>query len=504
MTLIIIFADPRSLIPLPTGDYDNHHTHLNYIIQLIRLGSEFRDVANDTVDLPSSIPNQKGEEYVYVYSPPEDSSNFLTQDVHMTGTKATSLERSTASTRSTNRQGQGDRTSDKNNGNKLLRSFRKTKSKSPQPEDSISSTCIPPNQRPSSPYLLDYSTNRGNSLGVSLDTFPSTTPQQGEEDYAHSSATKRLLSLFQWRKKKERSYSDRFSTPPPEVCVQGADEHREQLQILSQSFGRHQSQSQSREFGTSSYNGEHRVGRPYRPSTFSGVDRSFAVSSTGTIVGGLNVVTVEVEVHNVDESLELNSESPAQKTLHPSISSNSYSINKSTESAYSTDGEFLSLPEGAAPSSKKSHHNRRRILSFGTARDAIQKKLQHQRHPKSHTEVHNRSHHLKVPLLDDHREEYSSCSDSDETGDRLSRSRSSSVRTSESSFIVEDGQESTTAATTTAAKEVDYMSDEFASKLEWNFKKDHLLREACTDLKEAVSDTVKQGQVSVHVHVQYM
>ena len=109
----------------------------------------------------------------------------------------------------------------------------------------------------------------------------------------------------------------------------------------------------------------------------------------------------------------------------------------------------------------------------------------------------------------------SSCSDSDEPGEdsssRNNRSRSSSVRTIESSFTAEDDklpQQSAivgtgtdppgTAANTEAAVMVDCLSEEFLSKLEWNFKKDHLLREGCTDLKEAVSDTVKQGQVSIY------
>lgn len=520
-------TDPRRLIPLPTGDYNAHHAHLNYIIQLIRLGCEFHDVACNMVDLPSSVPNQKEGEYVYVFSPPEDNLKFLTQDMHVTGTMGTNaLEQSLASTRSTNHQfpqGHGARTggstSDHNSiTNKLIRSFQRSKSKSPQPEDSLSS--IPPNLRPSSPYLLNYSTNRGSSsMEVSLDTFPSQTPQQEDEvDLAQTSATKRLLGLFQWRRRKQGSYTtaDKSATLPPEVHKQQqeqgwADEHRDQFQTLSQSqsIQRH-NQSLSRDFGSASYN-EQRVSRSYRPSTISGAE-SFAVSSSGTVLGGgPNVVTVEVEVHNVDESLELNSESPAHETHHHlALPTNSYSINRSTES---TDGEFLSLPEGAtAPSSKKSSsQSRRRILSFGTAKDAIQKKLQKQQkhHPKSHTVVHNRTHHLKVPLLDNHHriEEAGSCSDSDEAGEDSSynKSRSSSVRTLESSFTAEDRltlQSTTNADSSTATNletvVVDYMSEEFVSKLEWNFKKDHLLQEACTDLKEAVSDTIKQGQVSMY------
>ena len=482
----------------------------------------------DMVDLPSSIPNKKGD-YVYVFSPPEDNSKFLTQDMHVSGTAGakatTSLEQSTTSTRSTNRQfpqGHGAHTggsaSDQNSiTNKLIRSFRRSKSKSPQPEDSISS--IPPNLRPSSPYLLNYSTNHSSSMEVSLDTFPSQTPQEGEEvDYSQTSATKRLLGLFQWRRRKHGSYTvDKASTlPAPEIRVQqqGADEHRDQLQTLShsQSIQRH-NQSLSRDFGAGlSNDSEHRVARSYRPSTFSGAE-SYAVSSSSTVVGGgPNVVTVEVEVHNVDESLELNFESPAHKSHHPSLPTNSFSINRSTES---TDGEFLSLPEGTTPpSSKKSlSRSRRRILSFGTAKDAIQRKLQHQqqKRQKSHTVMHDRTHHLTVPLLGDHhrREEINSCSDSDEAGDsHYDNSRSSSVRTLESSFTAEDvpSQQSTTIADTgTAASNlatttmVDCMADEFISKLEWNFKKDHLLREACTDLKEAVTDTIKQGQVRTFV-----
>ena len=101
-------TDPRSLIPLPTGDYDAHYAHLNYIIHLIRLGCESRDVNCNMVDLPSSIPDKKEGEYVYIFSPPEDNSKFLTQDMHVsdtTGAKATtSLKQSSSSTRSTNRQ----------------------------------------------------------------------------------------------------------------------------------------------------------------------------------------------------------------------------------------------------------------------------------------------------------------------------------------------------------------------------------------------------------------
>ena len=541
---------------MPTGDYDAHYAHLNYIIQLIRLGCEFRDVNCDTVDLPSSVPDQKEGEYVYVFSPPEDNSKFPMRDVHVSGSSGTRpFDQSTASNRSTaNRQfaqGHAARTTSDHNSitNKLIRSFRRSRSKSPQPEDSLSG--VPPNLRPSSPYLLDYSSNRGSSsMEVSLDTFPSQTPQQGDEeiDSPQTSATKRLLSLFQWRRRKQGSYTvapHKSSTLPPGVHSQQrrgeeeeevgwADEHRGQFQTSllsqSQSTQRH-NQSLSRDFGASSLsNNTQRVHRSYRPSTFSGAD-SFAVSSSGTVLGGEpNIVTVEVEVHNVDESLELNSESPVHNPRHhypaAAFPTNSYSINsKSTES---TDREFLSVqvPEGAtAPSSKKSssHHSRRRILSFGTAKDAAaQKKLQHQQQqkkvrPKSRTVLHDRTHHLRVPLLDEDRrqEEIGSCSDSDGAGEDSSyyiENRSSSARTVESSFTAaEDGwaQQSTsntdtplgTAATNSETVVVDYMSEEFVGKLEWNFKKDHLLRESCTNLKEAVSDTIKQGQVSVYPYV---
>ena len=480
---------------------------------------------------------------MYVFSPPEDNSKFPMQDVHVSGNSGTrTLDQSTGSNRSTtNRQfpqGHVARTTSDHNSitNKLIQSFRRSKSKSPQPEDSLSG--VPPNLRPSSPYLLDYSSNRGSSsMEVSLDTFPSQTPRQEDEeiDSPQTSATKRLLSLFQWRRRKQGSYvvaPHKSSTLPPEVHSQQrrqeeeADEHRSHFQtLLSQSprTQRH-NQSLSRDFGGSSmYNNTQRVHRSYRPSTFSGAD-SFAVSSSGTVLGGEpNVVTVEVEVHNVDESLELNSESPVHNPHHypaaVTLPTNSYSINsKSTES---TDREFLSVqvPEGAtAPSSKKSssHHSRRRILSFGTAKDAAQKKLQHQQQqkklrPKSRTVINDRAHHLRVPLLDEDRrqEETGSCSDSDgagEDGSYYSENRSSSARTVESSFTAEDGwaRQSTSntdtppgTATNSETVIVDYMSEEFVRKLEWNFKKDHLLREACTDLKEAVSDTIKQGQVSV-------
>ena len=533
------------MITLPTGDYDAHYSHLNYIIQLIRLGCEFRDDNCDTVDLPSSVPDQKDGEYVYVLTPPEENSKFLMQDIPTTGAKA--LEQSTASSRSTNRQfpqgppgarHSGKSANDHNSlTNRLIRSFRRSKSKSPQPTEDSLSTSIPPNLRPTSPYLLNYSTNQGNSsMEVSLDTFPSQSPQQqgddNEVDFLQTSATKRLLALFHWRRRKQGSYTvaaGKSSMLPPEVNSQQqqeeqrkrqgkgwADEHRDQFQIFSQSqsIQRH-NQSLSRDYGSTLYNEQHAY-QSHRPSTFSGAD-SFAVSSSGTVLGGgPNVITVEVEVHNVDESLELNSESPAHKPYHPSVSGpalpmNSYSINSgSTES---TDGDFLTLPEGAttpASSKKLSSHDRRRILSFETAKD--QKKKQKHHRPKSHTVVHDRSHHLRVPLLEDHHQTEEaaagSCSDSDEAGEDGSYNYNnnesrSSAPTLESSFTAEDRlvQPSTLVINADSATNsetvvvVDCMSEEFVSRLEQNFKKDHLLREMCTDLKEAVSDTIKQGQV---------
>ena len=505
------------------------------------------------VDLPSSVPDQKNGEFVYVFTPPEENSKFLMQDISTPGANK-ALDQSTASSRSTNRQfpqgppgaqRSGESASNHNSlTNRLIRSFRRSKSKSPQPaEDSLSS--VPPNLRPTSPYLLSYNTNRGSSsMEVSLDTFPSQTPQQqgddDEIDFPQTSATKRLLGLFHWRRRKQGSYTvpaGKSSTLPPAVHSQQqqqeererqgkgwVDEHRDQFQTFSQSqsIQRH-NQSLSRDYGSTSYNEQHAY-RSYRPSTFSGAD-SFAVSSSGTVLGagggggGPNVVTVEVEVHNVDESLELNSESPAHKPHPPPapgpvLPTNSYSINnKSTES---TDGDFLTLPAGAlapASSKKSSIHGRRRIFSFGTAKDQKKKKQKHHR-PKSRTVVDDRIHHLQVPLLEDHHRETEevaagSCSDSDEAGDsedgsynnysnNESRSSASSVKTLESSFTAEDRSARPSTLDTVTSLEivmVDCMSEEFVSRLEQNFKKDHLLREACTDLKEAVSDTIKQGQV---------
>ena len=416
-------ADSGSLITLLSGDYDSHQDQLSYVIQLVRLGCEYRDDSCEMMDLPSSIPNQKDGEYVYIFTPPEDKSR------HTPSLAETSAELSSGSTHRSSQK--SHRGSEKNRSARSSQKSSLRRSRSPQPDDNVADRIFP-NTRPTSPYLLTYSSNRDHSTEVSLDTFPSETPL---EELSHSPARK-IWGLFTWHKKKQRSF-DGVSTLPPSLR---GDEHREQLQIQ---------RSYTHDLGDASYD-EHRPVRSTRPVSFGGGGDSFAMTAS-TDTGGPNVVTVEVEVHDVDASLEMNAESPAH-------------VPKSS-GHQSSDGEFLSLPEAALQST---HGNRRRIMSFGSAREVIQRK---QRRGKSHSDIHDSQ---KVPLLKD-KGESGYCNESDD-------SDSSSVRTS--SFIEEN------------TPSVDVMSDEIVSMLEQNFKKDHLLREVSTELKVAVIDTVKQGQVN--------
>ena len=410
---------------------------------------------------------------MYVFSPPEDSL-YLTPnvDVHR------NIERSTQSILS-QRSIQRSQSSRGSGKSKVERSSWRSKSKSPEPGDDVQGLLLPhilPHQRPASPYLLNYSSNKYQSDRVSLDTFPADSPQrkdtlEDENEVAHSPARK-VWGLFQWRKKKNnKSFNSRASLPP----IRG-DSHREMIQAS-------QANSNTLDFGVSLYRagsddgsslaeegGYREVGRLQRRVSFDASD-SFAIGSKP------NTVTVEVEVHDMDASMEMNSETPLINLHQPTPSPSSSSPTDAQQGNRSPDMSqrgFLSLPEG---SQKSAHQTRRRILSFGTAHEKT-KQAQ-----KSRTNTAEDV--LSVPLLQaDDQKESSSCNDSYERESSLS----SSVQTS--SFIESNHSSSFSESV------VDCLSDDFVQKLEQNFKKDHLLREINTELKEAVVDTVRQGQVS--------
>ena len=399
------------------------------------------------IDLPSSVPNQK-DEYVYVRSPPENSYLSAAVDHHrnvsmieQSGEGLTSLS-STSAQPSLLGSIRG----------KLTRSLRKTKSKSPHPEGIV----LP---RPTSPYLLSHSSNRGNNIEVSLDTFPSKSPLKREEEEAEQSPARKVWGLFQWRKKKKKSpVHNRTSLPsfnPPEQANPAVASNYK---------------SNTLDFGMSLHDGggyvdheEDSMRSTNRRSTF---DTSQSFPILGTDSQPNNVVTVEVEVHDMDASLEMNAESPVHQDHTPSPSGNS-----STKDAPSPKPggrkEFLSLPEAT----QKSHQKRRKFLTFGTSRDPSHKSLR-QKDVSCDD--------LKVPLLLDHvPDEFD---ESIETEGR--ESLVSSVRTS--SFI-EEGPSTELV--------VDCFSEEITKTLEQNFMKDHLFSGERTDLKEAVTSTVRQGQV---------
>ena len=432
---------------------------VSYIVQLIRLGCEYRDVSYDMIDLPSSVPNQK-DQYVYVRSPPDENPYLsVGVDQHRPLSKIElSDEGTTASLLSVSAQQSllGSVV------NKVTRSLRRSRSKSPQPEGVV-------RPRPTSPYLFSQSSNRGNNIEVSLDTLPSKSPLKKEEEkdreIEHSPARK-VWGLFQWRrKKKQRSIHSRSSLPP----FRQQENHKPQTQDKSNTL----------DFGASlNDGGVYEDTDSEHHSVTSANRRSMIDASDSFAIGGgpgapNNLVTVEVEVHDVDVSLEMNAESPVHKrNSYRSSSANSTLNNGPYPEPGGGRGEFLSLPEAT----QKSHQSRRKILTIGTPRDAKQKNK-----PK------NRGNDLNTPLLLDH--DTDEFDVSDDSYDAESAGGVSSLRTS--SFIVVESESSLREPV------VDYFSEEAVAKLERNFKKDHLFSGEATDMMEAVTSTVKQGQVYI-------
>lgn len=452
------------------------------------------------IDLPSSVPSQQDGGYVYVFSPPEESPYLSQEEVDTQRAAPSTFEQRSVSTssgylrRSFQRIRNSTRRSkqpqpDHNNvtivNNETDKSFQKWSYKSPQKvtddgADANTKLDIPHQKSsskgprpasdlvPTSPYLLTFSSSRGDSEEFNLSTFPIESPliateeKEKEKDVAHSPARK-VWGLFQWNKKKQsKTFHNQGSLPPLKL-----DQHRGQRQHLSNvdrnPFNRDINLYDAGVCGENVDSNDDNEPSMRRSAPFDGSD-SFAIDVAGVSDEVRpNAITVEVEVHDVDTSFsELNSESVTQHDT--ATASINCSQNKSTQRS------FLSLPNRSSQKSQK----RKRLLGFGNKGEKSKLQKEHQ---KSHGEVQET---LKVPLLSDHDNEQNSCGESEDGVCRLS-----TVQTS--SFITDDCP--------TSPVMVDCLSDDFVTKLEKNYKKDHLLREATVEVKEAVADTVRQGQV---------
>ena len=472
------------------------------------------------IDLPSSAPTEKDGDYVYIRSPPEEKS-FLSTDVDL-HRKAPNVEHSTASTssRSLLRSIQRSWNSRANAKSKSSSNYWRSKSSSPAPSSQSDNLLegdpsLTYQKRPKSPYLLTYDSNRFESDEVSLNTFPSGSPQVDKtEDVGsdegtgpHSTAKTVWGQLFQWRNKKQKSFNSRASLPP----IRG-DQHSDLYQV-EQSHNSHTLQHGSSHYGAGGYanhggdsdSSEEMDRASGLRQTSTDVSDSFTIDMSramaaggGGIVGGRpgkrpNVITVEVEVHDMDASLDSSS---LDHTHHQQLqqqgrtSSLRYSHSDRNTSTHNASNKgFLSLP--GETQKKSTQETRNRILSFGTMRDAIQSK---QKKVESHRRRQGEAgESLMVPLLQDnlqHHLYHDQQQQGEETilfsesDDREGISLSSSILTT--SFVGENA----------SYVAVGCLSDDFIQRLEQNFKKDHLLREVTSDLKESVTEAVKQGQVS--------